>query len=276
MSREKQDYYAQRLLEEWNSYSYLAIGSPSFNKELSRFVKNGVGVQRLSENQLTELQGAFSGYFLGYSGGSLEDYMQFRLPHDVPFEWKTNSYGDIDRFLTNGPFFASQEMQDRWEAGYDSKAKNYESQSKSNIFVFYLDFYSGGNYFRDYWRSVCLEKSVLIVTNYSGFPKPLWEQSFFPFQKYKGFSADATFPNLGYASQKRNSYFRFVDSIESSQSAGETVIVADCFAFIRTSDERNIVPVLVRFFWSEKNKKWLPDDLVLGNLRYMHSRFPIF
>jgi hypothetical protein len=276
MTREQQIYYAKQLLDQWNTNSYTSIGSSQFQPAISNAINSKCKFLAADTIKAAKYEESIGDFLNAYSSGSFDAYLRFRLPPGVVFNWHTNIYGRLDDFLQSGPRFGDAKMLDRWESGYDVEAKTIKKTNTEDVFRFYVKFYSAGNFFKDYWKGVCLSEAEFIAVDYTNSPPPLWEVKFKPFSVYKGFSADATFPNLGYASQKINTYICYNESMENVLQNDRHVLIVDAFLYIQPSDAGNVIPVLIRYYWVPSLDRWLVDDLVIANLRYMNSRFPVF
>jgi hypothetical protein len=274
---EAHDRYAKALIDEWRLCKFVPITTNHVFADHLAGLRIANGKELLTDAQASGLRKALFTFFCAYSAGTYDDYLAFRRPPNVPFLWHSEGKVRLSNYFVKGPTFGSPALVFKWEALYLNRTNkppipvNTEEQ-----FKLYLKEYSGDNFYAKYWTAVCLTNASVIVESSGTIPLPLWLYPFRPYKKYRGFSADSSFPNLGYASQLSHSVFEFVNSPTNVLRRDLKLLCANCFFIIECSAPDMPMPVLLRLYYEPESSRWLPWDLVVGNIRKINLRFPIF
>jgi hypothetical protein len=274
------DADGRSLTGKWANYDYVLITDKSFKGQVEKFVSNPVCTSRLNENQLAKLSDSIATFFKAFNDGSYESYKAFRLPSGVAFNWTTNTFGSLDDSLKNGPHFGTPYARHRWGSAIDGKLFPWGQMSMDSKFQLYLKLYSGTNLYHNYFSAASFRESRIVISNYTSKITPPWEILFWPTNiiSHNLISVDdAAFPNGGYFAQKEfYSLIKFEDSIEKTKSQYGSILVVDCFFFVKRSDPDPVLPLIARFYWNPNSSQWLPDDLVICNMWNKGERWPIF
>jgi len=276
-SPEAHDRYAKTYLAEWNAKTYvpIATGGP-FESELKQL--NIQSNCPISEDKINELKTSLYNFFLAYSQGSYEAWLKFRRPAGVPCTWIPEKTNELALYFTRGPkSFRSHDHYIYWEAKYNSPTNKFKApDSLEEKFKVFLTDLSGGNFYKDYWKAVCFDNARVGIDQSRQLPDPLQNYHFFPFEKYRGYSVEATFPNLGYSPVHTRRMFDFNNSPERVLSRDGRLIYASAFFLVKCQLPEETTPMLVRFYWENQAKRWLPCELIQANIRYRHLNIPVF
>lgn len=276
-SFESHERFANELLSNWATNKFTSFNSLKSISLSERSEMYSSDKKELTSKQKRLLDKALAGFFDAYSIGSYEAYLQFRRPSGVDYEWRTNSDLAFRQYFTKGPIYGSAPIIERWRRRYRTHGDlDLVPRESDDKFRAYVRDFSNDKFYKDYWTGVCLDNARILVTTAKGLPGGLWEVPFFPLMKFKGFSADATFPNLGYGSQKDFRFFDLKPTMSDVLGRSGDLTLVNCFFLVKCSPPDTFMPVLVRFYWCEAEGVWLPDDVVLANVRVFYDLYPVF
>jgi hypothetical protein len=272
-----QNVFATGNLDIWNAKIYETITTDGVfsNKLFSLQIKSGPFV---TEDKIQSLRESLYGFFMAYSQGSYEQYLAFRSPSGVPIVWLKDRTNELNLYFTRGPKkFGSLDLYHEWRDKYHNPTNKFlVPDSLDAKFKTYVSDLSGGNFYKNYWQAVSLKEAIVTVEDSSSLPEPLEKYPFFPLKEYHGYSAEATFPNLGYSKTQYLKYFDFENNQQTVLNRDGHIMYASAFFFLRCAPPEKTTPMLVRFFWENSSRRWLPCELIQANIRQRHRNIPVF
>ena len=284
----------EETIKQWKTYSYVPLNLTNDVKgQILALITSQTNHNLLSTLQQDMLVDEFIDFFRAYSVGTWDAYSNFRFPNSVAWHWRTHiTYSDwppysaekeLDRYFRQGPIFGSDAMQTNFFKHYGADYKAHKLTRAAPVgmdarFKEYVFQYSDCSFYSNFLTAVNFDKSRIVLNQSKAIPKPVQFTAFYPAQQQKCATMPRTFPNLGYLDGVKDGacLLEFDHSIENIAIDNGGVLMADAFFFVDTSPPDVPFPIIVRFYWSPADGRWLPDDLIIGTLETLVLRYPIF
>jgi RNA polymerase sigma factor (sigma-70 family) len=268
-------------IAEWSRYPYIAGTDSSFQARLATLVTNAGRAGSLTAPQSAGLTNELMTFFKAYNSGTYDAYKAFRMPAEVSFELQTNGHGNsLVSTLRREPggLVAQPKALDRWWLEVRGKAVDWDSQSVDEQFLAYVKLYSGDALFSNYLAGISFDHSRIILSQFKADPIPGATETEFSPAKPVGtmVSESKGFPNMGYFSQRSQTFIKFKDTMEDTRLAYGAVTVADCLLFCRRNNPESPLPLILRLYWEPKAARWLPADVVICNMEDKGDYWPVF
>jgi RNA polymerase sigma factor (sigma-70 family) len=265
----------------WSQYQYIAGTDSTFQDRLATLAAKAGGEAALTGAQTAGLTNELMTFFRAYDSGTYDAYKAFRMPSGVSFALQTNKHGvSLAGALKgeSGGVFAQPKALERWARDVRGKAVDWDSKSEDEQFLAYVRLYSGDALFSNYLAGISFDHSRIVVTQFKTAPIPgAWETKFLPAQAAGTMVTDPLyFPNMGYISQRSNTYLKFEDTMEDTLLHYGVVTAADCLLFCQRNKPESPLPLIVRLYWDPKTARWLPADVVICNMEDKGDFWPIF
>lgn len=189
-----------------------------------------------------------------FSQGTYEDYMQFRLPSDVQYSYNPKMWNIImSRWCEEHP--DSEEM---------------VPNDRNELFKWWVQMRSGGNYYKDFWKSICIDSENIYKTFNFLNEREIKSGIFIEKKQLHLLNSDKFSDELlpfsfsGFLNGSIPAY-EFYESEKDDKNNEITVALLIFFAKVSKSYP-SAIPIYVRYAWDENTKQWLPINLFDGNL----------
>lgn len=265
--------------KEWSQFSFVSLTNQVAADRVNALISEAERQCPVTEEQGSRLSQEILDFFRAYSAGTFASYKAFRMPSGIPYHLTTNKLGDLDTALKSGKTVALPKALQRWSSQPDLKRVNWGEKSVDDKFLLYLKLYAGETLYSNYFTGIAFDHSRIVFTQCKAKPIPSAIRTVFFVEvtnKYPLAVAPAGFPNMGYGTQKNYTFIKFDDSAEETENRNGTVVMADCFLFMKRCDADGFLPVIARFYWEPKAKRWLPEDLAVCNLNQKGDLWPLF
>ncbi len=207
----------------------------------------------INDNQKESLYNSIIILVRAFSQGTYEDYMQFRLPAGAQYSYNPKMWNVI---------------MSQWNEKHPNSEKMIPDD-KNEIFKWWVQMRSGGNYYKDFWKSICIDsEKIYEAFNFlhdreikAGFfieKKPL------PLLNADEFSSELLPHTFSGWLQGSMPAYEFYQSEDDNGNNEATVALLIFFAKVSKSYPSTI-PIYVRYVWDEETKQWLPINLFDGN-----------
>lgn len=285
------------VVSEWGTKRFIPI-TPYDDVE-SRLASVGIVMgEVLSEEQYGRLTASILGWFKAYSSGSQEDYLAFRFPKGVPWDWKDGALQTLSNYFVNGIVFDSEELHDtwmrryghpdhirtmvpyrnvdppfsqeemrdvraRWVAKYGDGSGSLKVSRPDDAFGQWLilaNDHAGTNWWLDYWSGVSIEEMVVSISDFQAVPEPLHKYPFGMAHRRSTYDIDAEFPNMGVARMDRKSLIEWKSTYEDLLREQGHLLTANLYVMFRRSEQEFPQPALIRFVYVQDHAQWVPYD----------------
>ncbi len=257
----------------------------------------------LNPIQETLLRSNILTWFKAYSKGTKEAYLAFRLPPGVPWRWRSNSVSTLSNYFDKGIVFDTPDMMDSWMRKYGdpnriaemptfaAAAQKWSAQKAEEVKRKWIATYGDGsaarkayrptdpveqwltianehaatNWWLDYWTGVCMDEMIVRITTYDAKPDELYLYKFGPVHTRTGYDVTANFPNMGIGRLARRSYLEWNFTYDDVLKRSGKILTANIYAMFERSKEVP-QPALLRLVFMEQYGKWVPFEMVDGNI----------
>jgi len=192
-----------------------------------------------------------------YSVGTLQAYMDFRLPegakYDVSERQMTMITADWNKLNSNNTRPPTNDL---------------------DLFEWWVGKQSDGGYYKDFWQGICMDPKVIynsIGTNdLDGYPMTagIIVSNRREMSPFGDFVMRSTF-NAGIIGYTPSFIFKNTPFGKVSQDTN--VMTFSIYFFVQPSPPDPILPVDIRYMWDSESTNWVPTDFIMGNL-LMHSK----
>jgi hypothetical protein len=255
---------------------------------------------KLNAAQRAGLQDAIIAWWRAYSGGDKSNYIRFRLPEGVPWQWKPGAEQALSNYFVNGIVFSSDYLEDFWMRKYghpdqvprfvvyEELAREWSEEKRRQVRERWIAKYgdgsaslrahrprepweqwltiafeqSGTNWWQDYWVGVCVREMVVQIVAYHRPPPPLQEFDFGLPHRRTGHDVDAPFPNMGISRMDRKSYIQWAFDYDRLLREQGQLLTANIYCMFQRQPPDYPEPALLRLVWVEKPGRWVPMELV--------------
>ena len=280
-------------LKEWRQFNYVSLQlTNEIRNGISNLITSDTNHALLSSHQQDKLMEEFNDLFDAYSVGIWEAYKNFRFPTNIDWRWRSNivysvrppysAEQSLDRYYKQGPTFGSEAMATNFFNHYGADYKAHRLTRAAPVgmdarFKEYVYQFSDCSYYSNFLTGVNFDKSKLFITQ-TKVHRSLQSVAFYPVQNQKCSTMPRPFPNLGYMDSVEDGIglLEFNHSIQNVITNTGSVLTVDAFFYVNTSPPDAPFPIIIRFYWSPDDGRWLPDDLILGVLNTFFLRYPIF
>jgi hypothetical protein len=304
-STEMYSKVAQDIISDWRSRSFTSLTNLT---PIRSSLVYGEGV-KLDQHQTDSLLKTVGAWFLAYSAGIESAYLGFRLPEDVEWEWTPKAMDDLSSYFVRGTVFKSDELLDNWYKKYGHPDRldsfilysddwpKWSPKKREEVRQNYIrDFgpgvvnpkipttaidqwkqiafdSSGETWFGGYWTGYSLKDTQIQIYRTNSLPTPLDRRNFGADFKSRSFGVDAGFENLGIAPLHAKSLIQWKLSYGDILQKTGNLLIADVKTLINQSPPESPRPMLLRLVFREDKMRWVPYEIVQGNLRDTHRQY---
>ncbi len=248
-------------------------------------------------------------WFLAYSAGTESAYLGFRLPEGVEWDWTPKAMDALSSYFVRGTVFKSDELLDNWYKKYGHPDRldsfilysddwpKWSPKKREEVRQNYIrDFgpgvvnpkipttaidqwkqiafdSSGETWFGGYWTGYSLRDTQIQIYRTNSLPTPLDRRNFGADFKSRSFGVDAGFENLGIAPLHTKSLIQWKLSYGDILQKTGNLLIADVKTLINQSPPESPRPMLLRLVFREDKMRWVPYEIVQGNLRDTHRQY---
>ena len=304
-STEMYSKVAQDIISDWRSRSFTSLTNLT---PIRSSLVYGEEV-KLDQHQTDSLLKTVGAWFLAYSAGTESSYLGFRLPEGVEWDWTPKAMDALSSYFVRGTVFKSDELLDNWYKKYGHPDRldsfilysddwpKWSPKKREEVRQNYIrDFgpgvvnpkipttaidqwkqiafdSSGETWFGGYWTGYSLKDTQIQIYRTNSLPTPLDRRNFGADFKSRSFGVDAGFENLGIAPLHAKSLIQWKLSYGDILQKTGNLLIADVKTLINQSPPESPRPMLLRLVFREDKMRWVPYEIVQGNLRDTHRQY---